>query len=196
MLMIVLHVAGYGIVTPKTNLGKLLVIVFASISMPVVLSYLAQVGAMISKFIEWIMLRVHKCVKGNKPLRYKQIKRWFYLFIIFWMVCFFVVLNYVFVATAFMSTGAKRWLDGFYFMFVTFTTVGFGDVIGPSYDLNFYVSWFFIGLASSSALVDSLISLMDQTNFSLRAENAICYCLTFNEEDSAATTEEANANSP
>ena len=197
MLKIALTVAGYGVVTPKTNLGKLLVIVYASISMPVALSYLANVGAVVSKFIEWIMLRVHTCVKGDKPLRYKNMKRWLYLFIIFWLVCLVVVLNYVFVTNAFMSTGAKRWLDGFYFMFVTFTTIGFGDVIGPSFDFSFYISWFFLGLASSSALVDSFMSLMDQTKFSLRAENAVCCCLTCNEEDTTttATPEEADANS-
>ena len=181
-------------VTPKSSLGKLLTIPYALISIPVVLSHLAFVGSMVSKFIEWIMLRVHKCIKGNKPLRCKALKRCFYLYILLFLISFIMLNTYVHTPNMFESRGAMRWLNGFYFIFVTYTTVGFGDINGPADDHKFYTNWFFIGLAVASGLFDSLVSLINEINFDIHADNAICCCITCNEESTTTTAERENNN--
>ena len=176
-------------VTPKSSLGRLLTIPYALLSMPVVLSYLALVGSLISKFVEWIMMHVHRCIKGDKPLRYKHVKRCIYLFILFWLFSLLAVNSYVYNPLMFQSSGAMRWLDGLYFIFVTYTTVGFGDITGPAYDVSFYTNWFFPGLALASGLIDSIVSLIDSFNFSSRTDGVSCCCITCNQEDTMTSGE-------
>ena len=155
-------------VTAKTAVGKLLVIPYALVTIPLMLSFLAFVGSLISKWADAALLLVHKCTKSKKPLRYKEVKRCFCLFITFWVVSMIVMSGYIGIPNAFKSTGAMRWLDGMYFLFVTFSTIGFGDMSGPAQDPSFFMWNFAVGLAAMSGFTDSFISLISSIEFTSR----------------------------
>ncbi len=55
----------------------------------------------------------------------------------------------------------KSWLHGIYFHFVTFTRIGFGDIIGPAAVIHFYELDLFFGLSIISGVVDSFVNLTE-----------------------------------
>ena len=169
-------------ITPKSVTGKMLLIPYALLTIPMMLTYLAFIGSMVSKWAEEVMFLVHRCIKGDKPLRYKLLKRSLYLFLAFWIVSVIAMANYGTAPTAFESTGAMRWLDGFYFMLVTFTTIGFGDLTGPADDIGFFTWYFAVGLAVISGFMDSMVSLTDRVKFSLRGGKR-CFCIHYVADD-------------
>lgn len=175
-------ISGYGTITPKSVAGKMLLIPYALITIPLMLSFLAYVGSLVSRWTEAAMQCVHKLVKGEKPLHYKPLKRCFYLFLAFWIVSLILLLDYVFKPEMFESQGSARWLDGFYFMFVTFTTIGFGDITGPANDVKFFMLTFVFGLVMISGFLDSFMSLSGRIEFSLTG-NSGCCCLHYTDDE-------------
>ena len=162
-----------------------MVIPFALISIPLVLTRLAFVGSLVSAFVKWIMLRVRKCIKGTKPLRYKHLKRCLYLFLLFWLVCHIAVSSFLAEQHVFKSHRSLNLLDGLYFLFVTYTTIGFGDITGPANSPRFYITWFFVGLALASGLFDSLVSLLRKVHLTSRSDASRCCCNNDDDSESA-----------
>lgn len=183
-----IYLLGYGVITPKTVAGKLLVIPYALVAIPITLSFLSYIGINVSQLFTWIMLTVHKCMKGSRPLRHKLIKRCIYLFILFWAACCFTLLDFMFEPKAFRSEGLQRWLDGLYFMFVTYSTIGFGDLTGPANNTQFFKSiWFFFGLAVVSGLFDSLVTLYSNMRLTWTGGSSVCCCLNIGEDDTTSS---------
>ena len=169
-------------VTAKTSVGRLLVIPYALVTIPLMMWFLRFVGSLISKWAESTMLLVHRCIKGDKPMRHKLLKRCMYTFITFWILCVIVMGQNISAQTSFKSTGAMRWLDGFYFLLVTFSTVGFGDITGPAQNPVFFLWNFVAGLAAVSGFTDSFLSLIDRIEFTSKQHCPYC-CIQYKADD-------------
>ena len=168
-------IAGFGVVTPKTNTGKLVLIPYALIGIPMMLAYLSYIGSVLSDWTDQVMRCIHKIVKGNRPLKYKRLKHCFYLFIGMWLVIVCALLEFVFSPTL-------SWLDGLYFYFVTFTTIGFGDIVEPASAIQFYLIKLFLGLSIASGVVDSLLDLRHWIGWGSHGGTQKCLCCHYIEE--------------
>ena len=181
-----IFVAGFGGVTPKTKLGKMLVIPYALVTIPLMLTLLASFGTIASSWAEGIMLLVHRITRGNKPLRYRLIKRCFYLYIVVW------------IASAFfysVAASSPYVLDTFYFIQVTFSTIGFGDIEGPANKIDFYVYWLIFGLAAFSGFADSVLAAAPRVKFGVKRGNAsFCFRYIEDEELEGFTDTSSNRN--
>lgn len=183
---------GYGTITPKSDVGKLLVIPYALITIPLMLSYLALVGSIVSSWVECAMRLVHRCIKGDKPQRYAHLKRCTCLFIAFWILGAVILSSYISGSYYFSSQGALKWLDGFYFVFITFTTIGFGDITGPANDVGFFTWRFAVGLAIISGFIDTFMAASERLNFSFRRRTNFC-CIHYKEDDESEAVSAMNS---
>ena len=162
----------------------MLVIPYALITMPLMLSLLAYVGALVSEWIEKLMHCVHRIVNGSKPLRYKLIIQFPLLLIILFVT---MLSLYTDLATEFKLDGIKplSLLDGLYFTFVTFTTIGYGDMPEFANGVTFYSFHLIVGLSAVSGLSTILIALAEK--FRCRT-GSICCCV-YVEDELANVTE-------
>lgn len=55
------HNTGYGNITPRTALGKIITIFYAIIGMPLFLLYLSNIGDIMAKSFKWIYAKVCLC---------------------------------------------------------------------------------------------------------------------------------------
>ena len=168
--------------TAKTSVGRLLLIPYALVTIPLMMWFLKFVGSLISKWAESTILLFHRCIKGDKPMRHKLLKRCMYTFLTFWVLCVIVMAENIAGPTSFKSTGAMRWLDGFYFLLVTFSTVGFGDITGPAQNPAFFMWNFVVGLAAASGFTDSFLSLIDRVEFASKQHCPYC-CIQYKADD-------------
>eukprot|EP00112_Aurelia_sp_Birch-Aquarium-sp1_P013034 Seg275.11 transcript_id=Seg275.11/GoldUCD/mRNA.D3Y31 product="Potassium channel subfamily K member 5" protein_id=Seg275.11/GoldUCD/D3Y31 len=175
---------GYGTITPKTDTGKMLVIVYALITIPMMLSLLGLFGSLISGYAEGLMKCIHKIVKGDRPLRYKYIKKTFYFFIFMVLYTYIPIPGFIYDVTILDS-----YLNAFYFFFVTFTTVGYGDIVAPAEDASFYATNLLFGLAAVSAVIDSILDLKNKLKFGCKRTNSCC-CFHYIEDDEEQNEEE------
>ena len=148
----------------------MLVIVYALITIPMMLSFLGFIGSIISGYAECLMKCIHKMLKGDRPLRYKYIKKTFYFFIFMILYTYIPIPGFVHDVTV-----VDSYLNAFYFFFVTFTTVGYGDIVAPAEDVSFYATNLGFGLAAVSAVIDSILELRNNLKFGCKRTNNCCY---------------------
>ena len=146
---------GYGDIVPETDGGKLFLIPFAIIAIPSHMLAVATLGFIISDgFSNLESFITRKILK--KPKRHSSHK------FAFVMV---VILSIVWIAMgACVHKFEHNWrlIDGLYFAFVTYSTIGYGDFItkkkGPlEYELT---SWYtFIGLTLLASIIDMIFKM-------------------------------------
>ncbi|KAF6040028.1 hypothetical protein EB796_001715 [Bugula neritina] len=150
---------GYGNFAPVTTEGKVATIVYGTVGIPLCLILLADLGNLITKIIKFFVKKIkkHLYVGSKKNLR----DQWPPQDEIDSMTgkSSFVVLSFIcilyFCCGAFMyKTWEDDWtyLDAVYFIFVSTSTIGFGDVL-PSQPKKFIFTsiYIFIGLSLLSS---------------------------------------------
>ena len=163
----------------------MLVIPYALITIPLMLSLLAYVGAVISEWIDKFMQCVHRIINGDKPVRYKLVKQCLFLLI----VLFLTMLSlYTDLLVEFYLQGVKPLsvLDGLYFTFVTFTTIGYGDMAEFANGLKFYSFHLIVGLSVVSGLSTIFIALAEKLKFRC-STGSICCCAYVEDEPANIT---------
>ena len=175
--------AGFGEIAPKTNTGRLLVIPYALITMPLMLSLLAYVGIVISDWVERIMHSVNRLIRGDKTLRYRLLMQSFFLVIVLLLA---MISLHTDLALEFQLSGMRPvgMLDGLYFAFYSFTTIGYGDPFGLASGLNFYGYHLIFGLAAVSGLSNTFLAIADRLKFTCTA-NSLCCCCVYVEDETA-----------
>ena len=174
-------------VTPKTDTGKLLVIPYALVTMPLMLVLMAKVGAIASALTEKLISCINRFFKGSRPIKYKLVKETFFLFVILWLACFAFLLDIAWEAHALDYQLNTSWLDGLYFSFVTFTTIGFGDITQYADSISFYGFYLVIGLAVVSGLSNSLMALVKKLEFNHGPNSNCCCCFLYVEDETENT---------
>ncbi|XP_047989564.1 TWiK family of potassium channels protein 9 [Leguminivora glycinivorella] len=150
----VLTTIGYGNIVPVTFWGRLFCIFYALIGIPLTLTVIADLGRVFATVVSVIAKQLPAmprcCNKVSEANSTSQ--RSLYAF---WAVGFLFV---------YLSAGAglfKMWeddwtfYDGFYFCFITMTTIGFGDLVPnkPKYML-LCTLYILIGLALTSTIIE------------------------------------------
>ncbi|KAK7506808.1 hypothetical protein BaRGS_00001659, partial [Batillaria attramentaria] len=155
---------GFGHITPKTPLGRVMCMVYAVVGIPFMLLILAVAGEKMCQLFDKCM-RCHDPRSGSSVISKAQRR-----FIIFLQGVVGMVIFFVFPATT--NALFEKWtvLEAVYYTFITFTTIGFGDLVAANplnrdnYNYTPAVSafrilcclWQFAGLAYISMLITIL----------------------------------------
>ncbi|KAL6443547.1 hypothetical protein ACFW04_001598 [Cataglyphis niger] len=126
----VLTTIGYGNVVPSTNWGRIFCIFFALIGIPLTLIVIADLGKLFAEGVVYIALKLKlkllfraklSCVPTNVTGRRSL------------GACAAIILLFLYLAcgAGMFMLWEDDWnfFDGFYFCFVTMTTIGFGDLV-------------------------------------------------------------------
>ncbi|TGZ56906.1 TWiK family of potassium channels protein 7, partial [Temnothorax longispinosus] len=126
----VLTTIGYGNVVPSTNWGRIFCILFAFIGIPLTLIVIADWGKLFASAVVHIVLTMKSklpfraklpCIPTNATGRRSL------------GACAAIVLLFLYLAcgAGMFMLWEDDWdfFDGFYFCFVTMTTIGFGDLV-------------------------------------------------------------------
>ncbi|XP_011858739.1 PREDICTED: potassium channel subfamily K member 18, partial [Vollenhovia emeryi] len=126
----VLTTIGYGNVVPSTNWGRIFCILFAFVGIPLTLIVIADWGKLFASAVVYIALMMKSklpfraklsCIPTNVAGRRSL------------GACAAIVLLFLYLAcgAGMFMLWEDDWnfFDGFYFCFVTMTTIGFGDLV-------------------------------------------------------------------
>ncbi|XP_014485581.1 PREDICTED: TWiK family of potassium channels protein 7 [Dinoponera quadriceps] len=153
----VLTTIGYGNVVPSTNWGRIFCILFAFIGIPLTLIVIADMGKLFAGAVEHVALTL----KSRLPFRAKKLacvpssatsRRSL-------GACAAIGLLFLYLAcgAGMFMLWEDDWdfFDGFYFCFVTMTTIGFGDLVPkkPKYTL-LCTLYILVGLALTSTIIE------------------------------------------
>lgn len=154
----------------------MLVVPYALFTIPLMLSLLAYVGEVVSDWTECVILRFHKLIHGEKPLKHKLIKKWLCLFVILWLVCISLLVDLALEIKMKGQSASILWIDGLYGSFVTYTTIGYGDMSYLADGLSFYGYYLIFGLSAVSGLSNVTLELVGTFKFRChRRHNCCCF---------------------
>ncbi|XP_026673626.1 TWiK family of potassium channels protein 9-like isoform X1 [Ceratina calcarata] len=173
----VLTTIGYGNVVPSTNSGRLFCILFAFIGIPLTLIVIADWGKLFASGVVKIGLAVKSripfsfsfsCVPANVTGRrslgkvlvdssgFKYLQS-LYIFFLGAFAAIVLLFLYLACGAGMFMLWEDDWnfFDGFYFCFVTMTTIGFGDLVPkkPKYTL-LCTLYILVGLALTSTIIE------------------------------------------
>ena len=142
------------------------------------LFFLAYIGQLLSQLCVKIV-EIFSCSRrhdGQYEIKYKEFKSFAIMFLLLWLFILFEALQSAYFPQS--QTGKLRFLDGIYFYFVSFTTIGYGDITSPMDETMFEIR-LYIGLSLMSGVVSSALEFYQK--FSERRERAArkkkCCCL-------------------
>ena len=118
------YIAGYGTSPPKTQTGRLLSVFYALFGIPLFLVVLKNGGEIINKHITKAVTTVEKKLfRTEQPRNVKG--KVLCVFAFAMALCIFAIAAKV---NKFPKYGHLTYIDSLYVLFMTFTTVGFGDI--------------------------------------------------------------------
>ena len=122
----VLTTIGDGHSTPKTDAGRMFLIIYASFGIPLGLIMFHSIGERINNFTSIIVSMVRKTLKA-KPAKAKKID-------LIGIVVFLILILTISGASMFSHFEGWGYLDSLYYSFSTLTTIGFGDYVALRQD--------------------------------------------------------------
>ncbi|XP_026326353.1 TWiK family of potassium channels protein 9 [Hyposmocoma kahamanoa] len=150
----VLTTIGYGNIVPETFWGRLFCIVYALVGIPLTLTVIADLGRVFATVVSVTakhLPEMPKCcsrVAEANPTSQRSLYA-------LWAVGFLFV--YLAAGAGLFKMWENDWTfyDGFYFCFITMTTIGFGDLVPkkPKYML-LCTLYILIGLALTSTIIE------------------------------------------
>jgi len=159
---------GYGYMYPVTDEGRGFCIFFALVGIPLFMACLAVYAQHTANFIRWVCKKLRKLCGGQENDNEKVQQIVTLLFCIAVICIFSGYLSY-----------KEDWsyFDSVYFTFISFTTIGFGDLYPASTDTLFYFLFVFfiiLGLISLGTVIEA-----QTTNFSkfLNFISSTCECM-------------------
>ncbi|KAL9984086.1 hypothetical protein ACROYT_G006345 [Oculina patagonica] len=113
---------GYGWITPQTPAGQILCIFVSLLGIPLTLLAFKSVGELITKWVNAVVTKFEKKILKRSEPKQMMAKS---AVILFAIMVSLIVVNGLFVKYH------LNWslVEGIYFWFITFTTIGFGDYV-------------------------------------------------------------------
>ena len=150
---------GYGSIVPKTSSGKLLIIPYSAFGIALVLAFLGSTGSIVMSINLKCIAFLEKDILKIEHVYYKRAK----------VLCLTIFSTSVCLATNVVVYSYLSEVDlitSLYFIYVTFTTIGFDDYdysIVMRYSLQWVphisiMNW--MGLIGISTLVQAMVDLM------------------------------------
>ncbi|VDM61459.1 unnamed protein product [Angiostrongylus costaricensis] len=144
---------GYGSISPETDAGKWFVIVYGFIFVPVTLVVIRDLGQWlllaITKIYARILLKYRRCCgeKSDKPSEVIRLPIVISVLIMIGFIGFMTVFVYYLDEISGPPGTGLDWFHSFYFSYMSFTTIGLGDVMPNNATFAPIVSiLFFLGL--------------------------------------------------
>ena len=140
-------------------------------------------GKILTDGISAALHLVNRLCKKTNVLKYKDVLTFLILFMLLWL---WIILGAVEAANAHYIN--ISYIDAIYFYFVTYSTIGYGDIVSPFWttDQRFGSFRIYFGLAMLSGVVESLLVLLKQMakkdTQSTGLQNSkccICFCKNF-----------------
>ena len=172
--------AGYGNITPKTPSGQLFTIAYALAGIPLTVLALKSVGQLVNIVLKDINRPLHKLLhtihcdervcnfleSGNVCIN---------------VVCCILTWTIVTAISAHLEPD-RSLVATIYSIFVTYSTVGFGDII-PFEDRKYiFMAMFVPGLCFMSSLIDSVVAWLEKTNISCKRRFNFSKCFPLKRE--------------
>ena len=151
---------GYGNITPVTSAGRILCIFYALFGIPINILFLQLVGELMLTGQQILITRFEKgCLKIDGKPKFLN-ENCAFLGVLLLLILLLVG------AGIQMSIQEWAFLEGFYAYFITFTTVGFGDLIpghesGNKAHMAYRVILIILGLAAMSNVINSIVKCED-----------------------------------
>lgn len=156
---------GYGHMVPETVGGRLFCIIYALFGIPLTALMLRSVG---NRITEWIitMLKILDRRIYNRETENAEIKSAVIAFGLLWLIILLPAIGYSYLETNWV------YLESVYYCFVTFSTIGFGDLVPTSLRQGAGVSsqvfvefadllYLVIGLAIMSSVVVAISGVIE-----------------------------------
>lgn len=119
VLLYIKFFLGYGDIAPKTSSGQIAAIVYAVFGVPLHILAFKLLGESFAGNYQ----ETQKIVQGKKPSDVKKMLADAIFFTI-WTAIFFIV-----PSVTFIFTEDWHFIEGFYYSFITLSTVGLGDYV-------------------------------------------------------------------
>ncbi|KAH9526900.1 hypothetical protein DERF_000957 [Dermatophagoides farinae] len=157
----VITTIGYGHLTPRTIMGKFFCIIYALFGIPITSLLIGSVADRFSKL--YSPKKLPRGLKRTAPKYQRQLSARFLMLrrglisLVPWFFTFLVVPAWIF-----RYLEGWSFLDGFYYCFITLSTIGFGDyVVAGGFEKNYIwiykiiiVFWIIFGLAYLSMILN------------------------------------------
>ncbi|CAD5215938.1 unnamed protein product [Bursaphelenchus okinawaensis] len=159
---------GYGNQAPVTTHGRLICIFYALFGVPLILITVADIGKFLSENIIWLYsMYTDRCKKNKDNYQLQteaedeekkelaQLGLEHYITIPIMLIAT-ILLGYMMVGAILLARW-ERWsfFEGFYFSFITMTTVGFGDIVPLKQEFfMFDLFYIIVGLAITTMCID------------------------------------------
>lgn len=151
---------GYGNITPVTTSGRALCMIFALFGIPINILFLQMVGERMLRCERLLVTKFESsCLEREGEPRHLNEKSSFLGLVLL------VIILLVGAATT-VKVNDWTFFEGFYAFFITFTTVGFGDLIPgggstkhPVSNTVIRIIFIILGLAAMSNVINGLVSV-------------------------------------
>ncbi|CAD5221909.1 unnamed protein product [Bursaphelenchus xylophilus] len=157
---------GYGNQAPVTTHGRLICIFYALFGVPLILITVADIGKFLSENIIWLYTlytdkrkkndyRMQSEVEDEEKKELAQLGLEHYITIPIMLIAT-ILLGYMMVGAILLARWEKwSFFEGFYFSFITMTTVGFGDIVPLKQEFfMFDLFYIIVGLAITTMCID------------------------------------------
>ncbi|CAG9534310.1 unnamed protein product [Cercopithifilaria johnstoni] len=167
---------GYGNIYPVTTLGRLLTLIYAFIGIPLALFSLIVLGGLFARFCKMLWMMIAKTLARSSRLVSKDLEKQIeekmtsseivldeyeelLKFPVFGLILITIV--WVFICAGLLLIFENDWSYGtsLYFILISFTTIGFGDVLPSQLD---YIAHIAFCLLIGLALVSTVINVIQQ----------------------------------
>ncbi|KAK6620151.1 hypothetical protein RUM44_006551 [Polyplax serrata] len=150
----VLTTIGYGNTVPNTFWGRLFCILFALVGIPLTLSVIADMGVLMATALSGLHQKAKPFIPTKNFISGLSSTRRRWLSALGGIV--FLVL-YLSAGAAIFMVWEEDWgfFEGFYFCFITMTTIGFGDLVPKNPNYMFMCTlYILVGLALTSTIIE------------------------------------------
>ncbi|ESO82629.1 hypothetical protein LOTGIDRAFT_108839 [Lottia gigantea] len=155
---------GYGHIYPSTTLGQIVTIIYAFIGIPLALITLADMGKRFTFGIKFVLAFLSQICKSRCCRKMYFGYEVDTEFNVNFYLALTIVIVYMFLG-AFIYTRWEAWtyFEAVYFIFISISTIGFGDII-PAHPKFFLLSsvYVFIGLSLVSMCINVAIVYFTQ----------------------------------
>lgn len=152
---------GYGNITPTTESGQILTVIYALVGIPFTVLALKSIGELVNKALKSVTRPLHR------KFHSKNCQERACDFMETGNTCINLVsciLTWIIACALNTHLESKQsFITNSYSIFVTLTTVGFGDIIPFEDHLYVFIITVLPGLCFMSSLIDSIVSYLDKT---------------------------------
>ncbi len=154
---------GYGYVTPKKEAGKIALMLFATLGIPLALAFYTVAGEIITTSISRLITKIEVCWLKRDHVEKLEAKKLLGSFIL--LTCYSAIVSKLICTAAFQDVSA---VDSSYMIFQTVTTIGYGDIVT---DLRrslgqeiFLMSTGAFSLGLTASLINSIVRVVHGVN--------------------------------